>query len=113
MLGDPELKKCKKGDIIQLQRRGFFKVDNAYAPPSTQTGVISPVVLFFIPDGHTKEMPTSGAKKQATNEAPAKKVSYIVRNSCKVRVKKSLWAVYRNAAVVQARLTLPYNVCQF
>ncbi|CAD7083959.1 unnamed protein product [Hermetia illucens] len=73
MLGDPELKKCKKGDIIQLQRRGFFKVDNAYAPPSTQTGVTSPVVLFFIPDGHTKEMPTSGAKKQATNEAPAKK----------------------------------------
>lgn len=62
MLGDPELKKCKKGDIIQLQRRGFFKVDNAYSPPSLQSSCSSPIVLFSIPDGHTKEMPTTGIK---------------------------------------------------
>ena len=34
MLGDPELKSLRKGDIIQIQRRGFFIVDQAYAPPS-------------------------------------------------------------------------------
>ncbi|ALC47809.1 Aats-glupro [Drosophila busckii] len=65
MLGDPELKKCKKGDIIQLQRRGFFKVDNAYAPPSPYSNVASPIILFSIPDGHTKDMPSSGLKMNA------------------------------------------------
>ncbi|KAH8417636.1 hypothetical protein KR222_003170 [Zaprionus bogoriensis] len=72
MLGDPELKKCKKGDIIQLQRRGFFKVDNAYAPPSPYTSVASPIVLFSIPDGHTKDVPTSGLKINAAPAAAAK-----------------------------------------
>lgn len=59
MLGDPELKKLKHGDIIQLQRRGFFKVDKAYAPPSQQTGVEAPIVLLFIPDGHSKDNPAT------------------------------------------------------
>lgn len=61
MLGDPELKKCKVGDIIQLQRRGFFRVDNAYAPPSPHTGKASPVVLFEIPDGSQKTATTTPA----------------------------------------------------
>lgn len=65
MLGDPELKKCQKGEIIQLQRRGFYKVDQAFAPASEFSGVERPIVLFFIPDGHTKEMPTSGLSKKA------------------------------------------------
>lgn len=61
MLGDPELKKCKVGDIVQLQRRGFFRVDNAYAPPSAHTGKASPVVLFEIPDGSQKPTSTTPA----------------------------------------------------
>ncbi|XP_037952886.1 bifunctional glutamate/proline--tRNA ligase-like isoform X2 [Teleopsis dalmanni] len=73
MLGDPELKKCKKGDIIQLQRRGFFKVDNAYAPPSVYSGVTSPIVLFSIPDGHTKDMPSSGLKINAATATDTNK----------------------------------------
>ena len=60
MMGDPELKNLKKGAIIQLQRRGYFKVDQAYGPASEFSGVERPVVLFFVPDGHTKEMQTSG-----------------------------------------------------
>ena len=55
MLGDPELKKLKKGDTIQLQRRGFFKVDVAYRPLSLFTCKEQPIVLFHIPDGHTKD----------------------------------------------------------
>lgn len=56
MLGDPELRKLKKGDIIQLQRRGFFKVDVAYEEHSLATSRETPVVLFYIPDGHTKDV---------------------------------------------------------
>lgn len=68
MLGDPELKNCKEGDIIQLQRRGFFRVDQAYASPSVYTGKATPVVLFEIPDG-------SQAKEKTTATAPANKKS--------------------------------------
>uniref|UniRef100_A0A7G3AAD1 Bifunctional glutamate/proline--tRNA ligase n=1 Tax=Lutzomyia longipalpis TaxID=7200 RepID=A0A7G3AAD1_LUTLO len=72
MLGDPELKKLKQGDIIQLQRRGFFRVDVAYAPKSEYTNLETPVVLFAIPDGHQKEMPTAGPPKKQ-EATPAKK----------------------------------------
>ncbi|CAH0690016.1 unnamed protein product [Spodoptera exigua] len=69
MLGEPELLKVKVGDIIQLQRRGFFRVDVAAAPPSQHTSRPTPLVLFHVPDGHTKEMP--GQPKPAA-ASPAK-----------------------------------------
>ncbi|XP_063706944.1 bifunctional glutamate/proline--tRNA ligase [Culicoides brevitarsis] len=80
MLGDPELKKCKVGDIIQLQRRGFYRVDQAYAPASEFSGVEQSVILFFIPDGHSKEQPTTGVpknmKETSKNQNTNKKVSH-------------------------------------
>ncbi|KAJ3655807.1 hypothetical protein Zmor_014918 [Zophobas morio] len=63
MIGDPELKNLKKGDIIQLQRRGFFKVDVAYEPVSLITCKEQSVILFYIPDGHTKESPFASNTK--------------------------------------------------
>uniref|UniRef100_A0A4X2KTG4 Bifunctional glutamate/proline--tRNA ligase n=1 Tax=Vombatus ursinus TaxID=29139 RepID=A0A4X2KTG4_VOMUR len=64
MLGDPCLKDLKKGDIIQLQRRGFFICDQPYEPFSPYSCREAPCILIYIPDGHTKEMPTSGSKEK-------------------------------------------------
>ncbi|XP_066236395.1 bifunctional glutamate/proline--tRNA ligase [Saccopteryx leptura] len=68
MLGDPCLKDLKKGDIIQLQRRGFFICDQPYEPVSPHSCREAPCVLIYIPDGHTKEMPTSGSKEKTKIE---------------------------------------------
>lgn len=68
MSGEPGLRDCKEGDIIQLTRRGFFRVDRAYRPESEYTGVTGPAVLFAIPDGHLKVQPTSGQPKAVSLE---------------------------------------------
>jgi len=82
MLGDPCLKNLKKGDIIQLQRRGFYICDQPYEPISPNSCKESPCVLLYIPDGHTKEMPTAGSKDKsktqaANTPAPAAKSSSV------------------------------------
>ncbi|XP_028176463.1 bifunctional glutamate/proline--tRNA ligase [Ostrinia furnacalis] len=69
MLGEPSLAHVKVGDIIQLQRRGFFRVDAAPAPVSPHTARAAPLVLFHVPDGHTKEMP---GQPKPVSSTPAK-----------------------------------------
>jgi len=51
MLGDPEMRSLKKGDMIQIQRRGYFICDVEYRPYSPCVGRARPVVLLSIPDG--------------------------------------------------------------
>ncbi|KAM0731770.1 Bifunctional glutamate/proline--tRNA ligase [Formica fusca] len=53
MWGEAEMKRVKKGEIIQLQRKGFFICDVPYAPISPYSLREQPVILFHIPDGHT------------------------------------------------------------
>uniref|UniRef100_A0A8C3HFG9 Bifunctional glutamate/proline--tRNA ligase n=1 Tax=Chrysemys picta bellii TaxID=8478 RepID=A0A8C3HFG9_CHRPI len=79
MLGDPCLKELKKGDIIQLQRRGFFICDQPYEPVSPYSCKEAPCVLIYIPDGHTKEMPTSGSKEKTKAETAKKEVNKAFR----------------------------------
>ncbi|XP_011692346.1 PREDICTED: bifunctional glutamate/proline--tRNA ligase [Wasmannia auropunctata] len=52
MLGEVELKRVKKGEIIQLQRKGFFICDVPYASDSYLSRD-QPLILFHIPDGHS------------------------------------------------------------
>ncbi|XP_069089977.1 bifunctional glutamate/proline--tRNA ligase isoform X3 [Pleurodeles waltl] len=75
MLGDPCLKDLKKGDIIQLQRRGFYICDEPYEPVSPHSCKEAPCLLIYIPDGHTKEMPTSGSKEKTKSEAGKKETT--------------------------------------
>uniref|UniRef100_A0A8B9YZR1 Bifunctional glutamate/proline--tRNA ligase n=1 Tax=Buteo japonicus TaxID=224669 RepID=A0A8B9YZR1_9AVES len=72
MLGDPCLRELKKGDIIQLQRRGFFICDQPYEPVSPYSCKDAPCILIYIPDGHTKEMPTSGSKEKTKASSAVK-----------------------------------------
>nr|XP_004670165.2 bifunctional glutamate/proline--tRNA ligase isoform X2 [Jaculus jaculus] len=72
MLGDPCLKDLRKGDIIQLQRRGFFICDQPYEPVSPYSCREAPCILIYIPDGHTKEMPTFGSKEKTKVETTKK-----------------------------------------
>lgn len=64
MVGDTELQALAAGDIIQLQRKGFFRVDEAYQPIGLSTCKEKPIILFSIPDGHSKESPTGSSVKK-------------------------------------------------
>ncbi|XP_035421323.1 bifunctional glutamate/proline--tRNA ligase isoform X3 [Cygnus atratus] len=79
MLGDPCLRDLKKGDIIQLQRRGFFICDQPYEPVSPYSCKEAPCILIYIPDGHTKEMPTSGSKEKTKAESAKKEASSVAK----------------------------------
>jgi bifunctional glutamyl/prolyl-tRNA synthetase len=78
MLGEAELKRVKKGEIIQLQRKGFFRCDVPYAEASSYSFREQPLILFHIPDGHATITLPGTVDKTATKES--KKVSLIQSN---------------------------------
>lgn len=49
-VGDAALKCLAKNDVIQLERRGFYRVDRPYIGPD------KPLSLFMVPDGKAKAM---------------------------------------------------------
>lgn len=79
MFGEDELKHLKRGDIVQLQRKGFFIVDEEYKEPSLSSCKAAPVVFFSIPDGHTKDSgvatskPTPMSAKELAQSGKGKK----------------------------------------
>ena len=74
MLGDPELKNLQKGEIIQIQRRGFFIVDKPYSAPNPNLCKTNPIVLISIPDGTPDSYGAPGKKAVSaqTKAGPAK-----------------------------------------
>ncbi|CAL7952238.1 unnamed protein product [Xylocopa violacea] len=74
MLGEVELKRVKKGEIIQLQRKGFFRCDVPYAPISSFSSREQPLILFHIPDGHsTNATKSASAGVTSTSKEVAQK----------------------------------------
>ena len=50
VLGDAGMKVLQEHDIIQLERRGYYRVDRPYINSS------KPLILYMIPDGKSKSM---------------------------------------------------------
>ena len=50
-LCDPCLRTVQAGEVIQLERKGFFRVDTPYDGSADK-----PAVLFLIPDGKGKKV---------------------------------------------------------
>ena len=51
--GDACIRTVRRGDIIQFERKGFFRCDEAYGGSPEK-----PAVFFLIPDGRVKAMST-------------------------------------------------------
>ena len=56
VLGDAALKSLKEHEVIQLERRGYYRVDRPYQSED------KPLVLYMIPDGKTKAMSGQAGK---------------------------------------------------
>uniref|UniRef100_A0A915PK29 glutamate--tRNA ligase n=1 Tax=Setaria digitata TaxID=48799 RepID=A0A915PK29_9BILA len=52
--GEPAMRELRKGDIIQLQRKGYYICDSAYSSKSEYSGIEMPIILILIPDGTSK-----------------------------------------------------------
>ncbi|KAL7610214.1 hypothetical protein Lser_V15G14395 [Lactuca serriola] len=42
---DSNMRRLKRGDILQLERKGYFRCDVPFITPS------KPIVIFVVPDG--------------------------------------------------------------
>ncbi|CAM8961945.1 unnamed protein product [Rhodiola kirilowii] len=49
-VGDSNMRNLKRGEIIQLERKGYFRCDVPYLKPS------KPIVLYVIPDGRQQSL---------------------------------------------------------
>ncbi|KAK9821493.1 hypothetical protein WJX74_002572 [Apatococcus lobatus] len=52
-VGDANMRSLQKGDILQLERKGYFRVDVPLLKPT------SPIILFAIPDGRVRSQQSS------------------------------------------------------
>jgi glutamyl-tRNA synthetase len=48
-LGDANMRALQAGDVVQLERKGYFRVDEALTAPG------KPLLLFAVPDGRAKK----------------------------------------------------------
>lgn len=60
LAGDPNMRTLQKGEVLQLERKGYYVVDEPYGVK----GPGRPMVLFAIPDGRSKNMTKGPAAAQ-------------------------------------------------
>ncbi|KAJ9062224.1 glutamate--tRNA ligase [Entomophthora muscae] len=60
--GDANIKSLKNGDILQLERKGYYIVDAAYSQEHPS------VKFIFIPDGKAKSMASKADKTEASDK---------------------------------------------
>jgi len=66
-IGDPNLRLLKRGERIQLERRGYYICDSPFLNAS------NPMVLIEIPDGHTSKVQSVLTTKPVQNLSIHKK----------------------------------------
>jgi glutamyl-tRNA synthetase len=62
-LGEPAMRNLQRGDIIQLERKGFYRVDEPFQ------GEGRPMILFAIPDGKPRSFGVSSGGGKASPAA--------------------------------------------
>ncbi|KAJ1360385.1 hypothetical protein KIN20_019343 [Parelaphostrongylus tenuis] len=93
MLGEPALRDVKKGDIIQIQRKGFYICDHGYQEKTDYSGVELPLVLIYIPDGHVKESTNKG-KQEKSGQACEIKQSLVADSSLPLHSSSDVASLY-------------------
>lgn len=87
LIGDEDIKNLKQDDMIQLQRRGYYRVDVPYKAFNPITSREEPAVLYYIPDGKVgSSEPKFGKAKPVDKNA---KKSEPVKKSAKSAAKPS------------------------
>ncbi|KAG7207935.1 hypothetical protein KM043_009523 [Ampulex compressa] len=72
MLGEEALRCVKKGEIIELQRKGFFRCDIPYAAASPYSSREQFLILFHIPDGRATNISKKPGKVIVASTSPKK-----------------------------------------
>ncbi|KAI9355924.1 tRNA synthetases class I, catalytic domain-containing protein [Zopfochytrium polystomum] len=67
--GDWNLRLCKKGDIIQLERKGYYIIDKPFASEA------EPIHLILIPDGSAASTSLKGTPGETASAAGSKDAS--------------------------------------
>ena len=81
-IGEGFMRNLKKGDFIQLERRGFFYVDSAAVSGS-------PLTLHYIPDGKLNPMSKLSHKFDVAELQKGKDVNKVLANAAEVEKAKT------------------------